>query len=289
MKRLTLDETHKALFEILTEFDRVCRAHNIKYTLAAGTLLGAVRHKGFIPWDDDVDVYMTRPEYEKFIKLVTEEHVFGENFCLSNDRGKGTYYSFIKLMDKRYIIKTPNHLEVPYLFLDIFPVDGVPADKDEREKLYKKEKFWVYTAGICQWYTMDRWWGFIAYIIGWWFYLGVKLFIGAKRSVRKMNDYALSFPYEKAEMAAFHSFGFAYEALPVEAYENLCELEFEGGKFLATSYWDTYLSNKFGNYMQLPPVKKQRSRHYMRVYKNPDEKKLRKRMLLKESVFTGEE
>ena len=136
---------------------------------------------------------------------------------------------------------------------------------------------------------MDRWWGFIAYIIGFWFYLGVKLFIGAKRSVRKMNEYALSFPYEKAEMAAQHSFGLAREALPVEAYENLCELEFEGRKFLATSYWDMYLTYKYGDYMQLPPLKKRRSRHYIRVYHAPESRKPVNRMVLSESVFTKDE
>ena len=118
---------------------------------------------------------------------------------------------------------------------------------------------------------MDRWWGFIAYILGFWFYLGTKLFIGAKRAVRKMNEYALSYPYEKSKMAAFHNFGFPCEALPVEAYENLCELEFEGKKFLATSQCDTYLTNKFGDYMRLPPPNKRRSRHCIRVYRAKEE------------------
>ena len=142
MKRLTLDEMHEALLGILSEFDRVCREHDLKYTLAAGTLLGAIRHKGFIPWDDDVDVYMPRPEYEKFRKLVLEGNVLSEHFTLSKDRGKGTYYPFLKLMDDRYPIKCPNHIEVPYLFLDIFPVDGMPSSAAEREKVYKKERKW---------------------------------------------------------------------------------------------------------------------------------------------------
>ena len=63
MKRLTLEELHDALLEILVEIDKVCREHGLRYTLAAGTLLGAIRHKGFIPWDDDADIYMPRPDY----------------------------------------------------------------------------------------------------------------------------------------------------------------------------------------------------------------------------------
>ncbi|MBD5637020.1 MAG: LicD family protein [Clostridia bacterium] len=266
MKRLTLRETQEALLGLLTEFDRVCREHGLKYSLAAGTLLGAVRHKGFIPWDDDVDVYMPRPEYEKFIKIVSEGNVLGENFSITKDRGKGTYYPFVKLLDHRYPLKSPNHIEVPYLYLDIFPVDGVPVDMEESKKLFKKERFWVISAGICQFYTMDSWWGFIAYVIGWWFYLGTKLFIGAKRSVRKMNEYATLFPYEKSEMAALHNWGRAEQAIPSKCFDDLCELEFEGKKFMAIKDWDLLLTNTYGDYMTPPPVKKQKSRHYIRVY-----------------------
>lgn len=268
MKKLNLDEIHSALLDMLVEFDRICRKYNLKYSLAAGTLLGAARHKGFIPWDDDVDVYMTRPEYEKFIKIVSEGNVLSEHFSITKDRGRGTYCPFIKLLDDRYILKSPNHEEVPHLFLDIFPVDPIPTDRKEWEKIHKKEKYWNITAGICQWYTMDRWWGFIAYIIGWWFYLGTKLFIGAKRSVRKLNEYAQKIPYEQGEMVMAHFLGSLDEAMPVEAYENLQEMEFEGKKFLAIADWKEFLTKKYGKncYVELPPENKRRSRHYIRVY-----------------------
>ncbi len=267
MVRLTLEEMHEALLEILTEFDRVCRKYGLRYSLAAGTLLGAVRHKGFIPWDDDVDVYMPRPDYEKFIELVAGGGVLPEYMSLSPDRGKGTYYCFAKILDSRYPLKCSNHIEVKYLYLDIFPVDGVPADKKERDKMYKKEKVWVYLAGICQWYTIDRWWGFIEYIFGFWLYIFVNLFIGRKRAVKKMNEYAAKYPYETSELAAFHNFGLSCEALPRQAYEDLQEMEFEGRKFFVTSAWETYLKNKFGNYMQLPPKSRRKPKHFIKIYK----------------------
>ena len=121
MKRLHLEEIHQALIGLLDEFDRICREYNLNYSLSYGTLLGAVRHKGFIPWDDDADVNMPRPDYEKFLELA-KNGALGEHFCISKDRGKGTYYSFTKLMDKRYPIHCPNHIEVKYLFLDIFQI-----------------------------------------------------------------------------------------------------------------------------------------------------------------------
>lgn len=273
MKKLNSEEIHEALLGILIEFDRVCRENGLRYTLSYGTLLGAVRHKGFIPWDDDVDVSMPRPDYEKLILLVRERNVLKKHFQLSKDRGTGTYYPFLKLMDDRYPIKCPNHVEVPFLYLDIFPVDGLPEDEREIEKIYRKEKFWVYSSGICQWYTMDRWWGFIAYVIGFWFYLGTKLFIGAKRSVRKMNAYASRYPFESSPKSGQHNFGFAREAIAREVYEEYCEVEFEGRKFFAVKEWDALLTKTFGDYMQLPPEKKRRSRHCMKVYRAVEEER----------------
>ena len=267
MKRLTLKETQNALLEMLVDFDRICREHNIRYTLAAGTLLGAVRHKGFVPWDDDVDVYMTRPEYEKFLKLIAEENVLPAHMTYSKDRGKGTYYCFAKLMDTRYPLYSPNHREVKYLFLDIFPIDGAADTEEERFKQHKKEHKWVIRSGICQWYTMDRWWGFIAYIIGFWFYIGANIFTPRSLCVRKMNEYAAKYEYGKTKMAVFHNFGKPKEAVPTEVYENLTELEFEGKKFMAVENYDLLLTNTYGNYMQLPPEKKRRSRHYIRIYR----------------------
>ena len=266
MRRLNLDEVHNVLLDILIVFDEVCRAHDLKYSLAAGTLLGAVRHKGFIPWDDDIDVYMPRPDYEKFIKIVSEENILPDYLKLSKDRGSGTNYCFVKVFDTRYQLRCGNHVEVPHPYLDIFPLDGVPVDREEREKLYKKEKFWMVCSGICQWYTMDRWWGFIAYVLGFWFYLLVKLFIGRKRAVRKMNEYARRIPFEESEMAAFHNVGKAREAIPTKEYYDLIELEFEGKMFYCVRAYDLLLRNTYGDYMQLPPKNKQRTRHYVRIY-----------------------
>lgn len=257
----------EALLEILTEFDKVCKKYGLRYSLAAGTLLGAVRHKGFIPWDDDTDVYMPRPDYEKFIEIIQNEDALPEYLTYSKDRGKGTYYSFVKLLDTRYKIRTPNHIEVKYLYLDVFPVDGAADTREERIAQFKKERSWVVRAGICQWYTMDRWWGFIAYIIGFWFYIGANIFTPRSLCVKKMNALARKYEYGTTKWATCHNFGYPDEAVPTEVYENYSEIEFEGRKFMAVADYDTLLKAMFGDYMQLPPEKKRRSRHYIKAYR----------------------
>ena len=267
MKKLALREVQIALLDVLSEFDRICKEHNLRYTIAAGTLLGAVRHKGFIPWDDDMDVYMPRPDYEKFVQLIQKEGVLPAHLTYSPDRGRGTNYCFTKILDTRYPLRSPNHVEVKYLFLDVFPVDGAADTAEERKKQFKKEHTWVVRSGICQWYTMDRWWGFIAYIIGFWFYIGANIVTPRSRCVRKMNELAQKYEYGTTKMATCHNYGYPDEAVPTEVYESYSEIEFEGKKFMAVTDYETLLKNTFGDYMQLPPVKKRRSRHYIKIYK----------------------
>lgn len=129
--RLTEDELKQGLLEILCEFDSVCRKLGLRYSLYAGTLLGAVRHQGFIPWDDDIDVMMPRPDYER---LLTSEEAFSSPFELAFS-GKGGYmYPFAKLFDLR-IRAQEQSLEGIYsenLWIDIFPVDGLASKESER-------------------------------------------------------------------------------------------------------------------------------------------------------------
>lgn len=267
MKRLGLREVQEALLGLLTEFDKICRKHGLRYSLSAGTLLGAVRHKGFIPWDDDADVCMPRPDYEKLVKILSREGELPEHLTYSKDRGSGTFYPFTKLLDKRFPLRSPNHIEVKYVYLDIFPIDGSADTEKERRAQYKKEAAWRVSSGICQWYTMDRWWGFIAYIIGFWFYAAFDIFVTRRLAVRKMNELARKYEFGKTEWAGCHNYGYVSEHVPTHVYENFCELEFEGKKFMAVADYDLLLTNTYGNYMQPPPPKKQRSRHYSKIYK----------------------
>ena len=130
-----IEDVHKKMLEILTEFDRVCKKHNLRYVLDSGTLLGAIRHKGFIPWDDDVDVAMLREDYDKFCAIANDE--LGEKYYFENtNMNKHFPNIFGKLFDTstRYVQKSTAHLEVPQcIWLDIFPVDNVVLKKKKMQ------------------------------------------------------------------------------------------------------------------------------------------------------------
>ena len=143
MKQLTLEEVKQVELEILLVFDRVCRENGLKYSMCAGTLLGAVRHQGFIPWDDDIDLCMPRPDYEKLIRLSREGKLFPEYLKLACFE-EGTLDSpYMKIMDTRTRIREENYTQqdVKSLWIDVFPVDGLPDTWKETVRLYQKAQF----------------------------------------------------------------------------------------------------------------------------------------------------
>ena len=114
--------------DMLKELDRVCRKHNIKYTIFAGTLLGAVRHKGYIPWDDDADVGMLREEYEKFKKVA---HELDPEICYFQDHETDPYYRWgyakLRRTNTKFVRVGQEHIKCKTgIFIDIFPMDDIP-------------------------------------------------------------------------------------------------------------------------------------------------------------------
>lgn len=131
-----LHRIHDIELEMLIEVDRICRKSGINYTIIGGTLLGAVRHKGFIPWDDDADVAMLRPEYDKFcdicIKELDNSRFYFQNISIT----EGYRWGYAKLRRKNTLFLRENQEHMPYeqgIFIDIFPQDSVPNNTVIRE------------------------------------------------------------------------------------------------------------------------------------------------------------
>ncbi len=266
---LTQGQLQSVLLDMLVSLDKVCRENGIRYTLAYGTLLGAVRHKGFIPWDDDIDVSMPRPDYEKLYALYKEGKIsFGKHYLLADDRGEHAEYPFLKLMDDRYSVRSRTHIEVPFVYLDIFPVDGVPALSPMKEKMrFAKMVYFDFVHDMTRWYVYDTWWCHTLRVVCFWFWL-LHMPYGRRRSVEKLNRLAKKYPFGEYELSDCTAWGATSDPIPASCYDEFVELEFEGHRFLAIKDWDLQLKVRYGDYMTPPPERKRRTEHTMKVYRN---------------------
>lgn len=261
---LSLEEIQGELLKILVEFDGFCKEHGLRYSLDSGTLLGAVRHQGFIPWDDDLDVSMPRPDYERLIALCPE---LPKNLVLLESRITSSPTPFAKLCVKGIRAQEPA-LEGKFeelLWMDIFPMDGVPDDEESLRRL--KFRFVMAIRG-CKLLTVrhcDE--SLFKRIIK---YLAAKFV-----RLLKPNDLLLGltehvvadYRYEASNYVSC-LLGMDKDPwrLPREQYESMVELEFEGHLFSAMSCWDKFLSDLYGDYMQLPN-EDDRNTHCLKVWK----------------------
>ncbi len=252
--------------ELLVVFDGICRKHGLRYSLAYGTLLGAVRHKGFIPWDDDVDVTMPRPDYEKLLEMVNGgEDVLPNGYLLSSDRGRNPDYSFMKLMNSAYRISSNTHLEVPYLYLDIFPVDGVADDEKTRKREARRNQILIDETMLSHWPSVSGFWRIPVRILSFFPYVVLKIFGVRRRAVEKLNRNAQKFPFGESRDSDCTNFGANRVYVPTEWYCSYEETEFEGYRFMVISHWDEWLKIRYGDYMT-PPPEGGRETHSLKAY-----------------------
>ena len=136
---LTLEEIHLLLADMLRFVDRVCKAEHIQYFLSGGTLLGAIRHQNFIPWDDDIDLMMPRPDFERFLSIIHKYTTPRYSYAFP---GHTPDYAFpwLRIHDNHTAIDDSGmqHARTQTLFLDIFPIDGLPSNETLSNLCFKK-------------------------------------------------------------------------------------------------------------------------------------------------------
>lgn len=243
----SLREHQLALLELLKEFDRVCRKNNIRYMLFAGTLLGAVRHKGFIPWDDDLDVVMPRDDYERLLVL-PEGEFNSERFFLQKEFSEHWPMFFSKLRMngttciERFIPKDRDiHLGV---YIDIFPLDNLSDSK-----LIRKVQFFLSKVVIAK--ALDR----RGYLTD---SKKKKLFMAFCRLLPARAIHRAVIQRKRCDSEYVHTFFGAaskYErnVYPREYFTSETEVEFEGGTYPAPVAPEELLTHLYGDYMRIPP------------------------------------
>lgn len=268
-KILGLEEIHQGLLVLLREFNRVCEKLEITYYLSGGSMIGAVRHKGFIPWDDDLDLMMMRKDYEKLIDNVSELNSKYRMNCL--ELTPNWQYPFAKIDLPTTFIKDEFRVVQHGLFLDIFPIDMLPDDEKLQNKITKKVKFLDLLRGSGtkkKFRPSEQHQGLKKVIKPY------ADFRGPNYYAKKIDSYAKKINSENSDS---HTSGVMVvsthgtkEFLPKSAFSEKIEVEFEGEKSYLPLGYKNYLGNLYGDYMKLPPVEQQVPAHY-KIYENTDE------------------
>ena len=271
-KKINSYEEKRIILNILINFDCFCRDNNLKYYLSGGTLLGAIRHKGFIPWDDDIDVCMPRKDYEQLIKIFPK--IYRNKFILKCIEYKNFKYPFIKIVNinTKIINKYVNNEMENNLWIDILPVDGLPQNNNDLKRIYKSVKFYrkllmLNFANIGEGKTL------LKQVFKPLFILFAK-FIGVNRCITEIEKIAKAYDYDKSDYVGAITWGLygVGERMKKSEFEKTVYVDFEGYKFPTFSCWDSYLKALYGDYMKLPPVEKRKT-HDMEAYYIGDENK----------------
>ena len=260
MKELGIEEIKDIQNKILRTFASFCETNGLTYYLAYGTLIGAIRHQGYIPWDDDIDVIMPRADYEKFISTFSNERY--KVFCPEYD--KSCPFTYGKLYDGYTHIDecTTRKFNIG-LNIDLFILDGLPSDKKESSEHIKKNSFWINVLEIKK----------IAFVKKRGLLKNVELFL--------LKSLVSPIPYNWVRNKIvnidrrykFGDTGFCADLcyagalrLNKDLFETGNKGIFEGREYSIPKGYDEWLKSYYGNYMELPPVEKRVTHHYYKAY-----------------------
>ena len=266
-----LEKLKRVELEILKDFIAICKKHNLNYFATGGTAIGALRHKGFIPWDDDIDVCMLRDEYERFMEIAPKE--LGDKYLFMTTETEKKYpLMFGKMVKKgtRFIEEAYEQADYPLgIYIDIFPYDKTPESEKLRKKWQKK------TWNIARFHVLalipnpklpDGMNKAIAFIAG----LGCKVVhhllklvgITPKKTSQWYLKWAKQCPEQDSDLYIDYSY-LTGENLMIrtkEAFPTI-EVPFEDTMIAIVKNYDEFLRPEYGDYMQLPP-ENQRHNHY---------------------------
>ena len=270
MRILTIEELKEIQICILTYVANFCEQNGIQYWIDSGTLLGAIRHKGYIPWDDDIDLGMLREDYDKFSKLFNSSESQYRFVCLENS--SDFYLPHGKVCDKNTILYEPDENGQKFAVnIDIFVYDNAPDDEMELEEMYNKRDFWRKIYWMKNSY-IDKKGNIVKTILK---YMRRSMYriryININPIQEMINNSKKYMMCQTSHVGNFTSF--TRMSCDKRVFASFIEVEFEGKKYKAPIGYDEWLRSFYGDYMKLPPEEKRVSHHSFVAYTMNDRKK----------------
>lgn len=258
---MSLSDVQSVSLDIMKDVHSFCVAHNIKYSLQGGTLLGAIRHNGFIPWDDDIDIIMPRPDYDKFCRIYESPNGYK---LISRERNT-CYIAFARVceMDKTLVNSSlcPWTDEEAGVWIDIFPADGMEDDMEKAKKRISKiERIHAKSLQIRRSHASLSAMTGSADVIK---QIVRKLIYSWQDVSEEYEKFCREIPYGTTHHyanIAYAGYGI-HEYHSTSVFENCILHTFADTQFYIMQGYEEALAEKYGNYMQLPPKDKQVARH----------------------------
>ena len=271
-KSLSLREIQIEQTKMLKKIVEFCDKEKIKYYLGGGTMLGAIRHRGFIPWDDDIDLVMPRPDYERFHNIVKKNnYTIDGSLIVRSFKYDNLLFPFGKVMNTNFRLEShyyDNEYD-NYLWIDIFPLDGLPESNIANKLIFKRVRFWrkillmvEVRDDVIESESKHKFMIFPKKIM--------KKFFGSekmlKRISNRMDRISRKYDYDKSNYIGGIVWGYGPQERLLKGELKDYTVEFENLQVNTMSCYDTYLKNLYGDYMKLPPVE-QRISHEAKIYK----------------------
>lgn len=269
-EELNIEQIHKATLEIVEKLIEICDKINVNYYVAYGSLIGVVRHKGFIPWDDDFDVVMLRDDYEKFC-----------DYCIKNENKLKPFKLLSRKCEKKYPYNIARLNNMNYkavydnvqgyesgIFIDIYPLDGAGSDVDKVLKKVEKKKsnlFRITLWSIDDHYTKSTYNKWYRSIIKY-FVRGYSKVRGAKHFLDKMENFKNLYDINNSRYIAEMTWDSGLTLYEKSWFDKYIYMDFENLKVKVPIGYDDFLRCHYGDYMKFPPKEEQVPHHEYKVY-----------------------